>query len=167
MTKKGPITKLKEELQAKEAEVAEIKTLTLRKAAEYDNARKRWQREREEVRIQAQIEILIDLVDIWDNFERALSVEMAGEQKEFDAYRKGVELIFSQFTDKVSQYGLSQYSCAGEIFDPAKAEVIGYYETDEYEHGKIIDEVKKGFMLGEKVIRPAQVIVAKEIKKEN
>jgi molecular chaperone GrpE len=161
MTKQGPVTKLKEELRAKEAEVAEIKSLMLRKAAELDNARKRWQREREELWTQAQAEILIEMCEVWDNFERALQ-ENQGNEKNFEAFRKGVELIFIQFNDMLAKHGLKQYSCLGEGFDPGKAEAVGYLETKEVEHGKVVEELKKGFMLADRVLRPAQVIVARQ-----
>ncbi|MBN2378299.1 nucleotide exchange factor GrpE [candidate division WOR-3 bacterium] len=164
MVKKGPVTKIKEELLAKEAELDEIKTLMLRKAAEFDNARKRWERERNVLVRQASAEVLRDMVEVWDNFERAL--ETAVEDKNtFESYKRGVELIFSQFQDALVRHGLNQYSCLGKEFNPALAEALGHFETDQAEPGKVVDELKKGFMLGDGVLRPAQVIVAKEIKK--
>lgn len=159
------MTKLKEELRAKEAEVAEIKSLMLRKAAEFDNARKRWEREQEELGIRARAEVLHDLVEIWDNFERALEIKADNNnEKTFQAYRRGVELIFSQFRQRLAKYGLMQYSCLGCEFDPAKAEALGYVESSEARPGQIVEELKKGFMLADQVLRPAQVIVAKEVK---
>lgn len=163
MTKKGPVSKLKSELEAKEAELAEIKALMLRKAAEYDNSRKRWQREREELKPAVTAEILADFCDVWDNFERALHAhEVNGDG--FEAYRKGVELIFNQFTEKLSKFGLKQYSCLGEDFDPSRAEAIGHVDSKGVRHGTVVEELKRGFMLGERVLRPAQVIVARQEK---
>jgi molecular chaperone GrpE len=164
MVKKGPVSKLKDELRMKEAEFAEIQSLMLRKAAEFDNARKRWQREQEELRIQARAQVLGDLVEIWDNFERALAVDVEDNEKTLESYRKGVELIFSQFSDALAKYGLKRYSCLGEEFDPGKAEAVGYLETKEVEHGKVVEELKKGFLLTDRVLRPAQVIVARQVK---
>lgn len=166
MVKKGPVSKLKEELRAKEAEVAQMRSLALRTAAELDNARKRWQREREELRIQAQAEVLGALVEIWDNFERALAVDAEDNEKTLESYRKGVELIFSQFRDALAKYGLIQYSCLGTEFDPVRAEAVGYVEAQETQPGQVVEEPKKGFMLADQVLRPAQVIVAREVKKE-
>lgn len=166
MVKKGPVSKLKDELRAKDAEVADMRSLALRTAAEFDNARKRWQREREELRIQAQAEVLGALVEIWDNFERALAVDAEDNEKTLESYRKGVELIFSQFSDALAKYGLMQYSCLGSEFDPTKAEALGYMETSEAKPGQVVEEPKKGFMLGDYLLRPAQVIVAREVKEE-
>lgn len=164
MTKRGPVTKLKEQLSHKEAEVAEIKSLMLHKAAEFDNARKRWQREREELRPLIKAEVLRDLCEVWDNFERALRVETDEVEKTFEAYRKGVELIFAQFSRALAEHGFKQYSCLGEEFDPVRAEAVGYVERPGIEYGQIVEELKKGFMLSGRVLRPAQVIVAREVK---
>jgi molecular chaperone GrpE len=135
----------------------------LREAAEFDNARKRWQREREELWGQAQAEVLIEMCEVWDNFERALQTNQ-GNEKSFEAFRKGVELIFAQFADALAKHDLNQYSCLGEEFDPGKAEAVGYLETKDVEHGRVVEELKKGFMLADRVLRPAQVIVARQIK---
>jgi len=166
MVKQGPVSKLKEELRRKEAEVAEFRSLALRAAAELDNARKRWERERAEFRLQAQAEVLRDLCEVWDNFERALALEAGDGGQTLAAYRRGVELIFNQFRETLAKHGLKQYSCVGDGFDPLKAEAVGHQETTQVEPGKVVEELKKGFMLGERVIRPAQVIVAKEVKKQ-
>jgi len=164
MIKKGPVSKLTEELEKKEAEVAEIKRLMLRKAAEYDNVRKRWEKEREVLRKRIAAEIVADMLDVWDNFERALGVEI---NQSVDAYKKGVDMIFSQFQVALEKHELKQYSCLGEEFNPARAEAAGFFKTSEAEPGTVIEELKKGFMLGETVLRPAQVIVAKEINKKD
>jgi len=166
MIKEGPVSKLKEELRDKEKELAEIKSLMLRKAAEFDNARKRWEREREIIAQEASAQVLKELLEVWDNFERALEIKTDGNSDNtLEAYRKGVELIFTHFTDALAKQGLKQYSCMGEMFNPALAEALGHYETTDAEPGVVIEEVRKGFLLGDRVLRPARVIVAKEIEK--
>ncbi len=167
MVKRGPVTKLKEELSKKEAELAEIRSLMLRKAAEFENARKRWQKEKEAYIPNIKAEILKDFCDVWDNFERAMKTELGENQQTFDSYRKGIELIFSQFSDVLISHGLKQFSCLGEIYDPSRAEVLGFVEDSQVEHGQVIEEIKKGFMIDNKVLRPAQVIVVKKVKKLN
>lgn len=166
MLNKGPVTKLKDELRDKEKELAEMRTLALRTAAEFDNARKRWAREAEEIRNYASSKLIQDFIEIWDNFERALSPGNHGESEvTFDSYRRGVELIFDQFKKTLTHHGLESYSMLGEDFDPARAEAIGYVETPDARPGEVVEELKKGFILARRVLRPAQVMVAREVKK--
>lgn len=166
MTTKGPVAKLKEELAQTKAELAEVRSLALRTAADFDNARKRWQRDSQEFELQVAAGILKNFCEVWDNFERALKINDTGDAN-FESYRKGVELIFTQFRDMLSKQGVKQYSMLGSEFDPKRAEAVGHLETNEVEHGKVIEELKKGFMLGERVLRPAQVIVARQVKEVN
>ena len=112
--------------------------------------------------MQAQAEALRDLCEVWDNFERALEVKTNDNEKTFDAYRKGVELIFSEFRSALSRRGVHPYSLLGEDFDPSKAEAAGHVETSQARPGQVIEELKKGFMFGDRILRPAQVIVARE-----
>lgn len=163
MTTKGPLTKLKEELAQAKTELAEMRSLALRTAADFDNARKRWQRDSQELEFHVAAGILRHLCDVWDNFERALKINDNTESN-FESYRKGVELIFTQFRDTLTKQGVKQYSMLGEEFDPARAEAVGHVESGEMEHGKVVEELKRGFMLGERVLRPAQVIVARQVK---
>ncbi len=167
MVKIGPVTKLKQQLLETQEELEQTKSLLLRKAAEFDNARKRWQRDSVYLRFSAQAEVLIGMCEMWDNFERALEITHDGKEEAFESYRKGVELIYSQFTDTLLNYGLKQYSCLGQEFDPARAEAVGHRDSDEAAHGKVIEELKKGFLLGEQVLRPAQVIVARQVKENS
>ncbi|MBD3285994.1 nucleotide exchange factor GrpE [candidate division WOR-3 bacterium] len=163
MVKKGPVSKLAEELKEKEAEVQELKGLMLRKAAEFDNARKRWEKERESVKRYVTAVVVEDLLEVWDNFERALEVEYDGT---VESFKKGIEIIFSQFRQALARHEVERYSCLGEDFDPARAEALGYSETSDESPGKVVKELKKGFMLGQTVLRPAQVIVSKESKRD-
>jgi molecular chaperone GrpE len=166
MLNKGPVTKLKDELRVKEKELAEMRSLALRTAAEFDNARKRWTRESEEIRNYASSRLIKDFIEIWDNFERALSSGNHGENEvTFESYRRGVELIFDQFKKTLMSHGLESYSMLGEDFDPARAEAIGYVESPDARPGEVIEELKKGFTLAKRVLRPAQVMVAREVKK--
>lgn len=166
MLNKGPVTKLKEELRAKEEELAEMRSLALRTAAEFDNARKRWIREADEIRNHASSKLIQDFIEIWDNFERALSPgNHADSEVTYESYRRGVELIFDQFKNTLTRHGLESYSVLGEDFDPSKAEAIGYVETPDARPGEVVEELKKGFTLAKRVLRPAQVMVAREVKK--
>lgn len=168
MLSKGPVTKLKEELRAKETEIAELRSLALRTAADFDNARKRWNREVEEIRSYASSIIMKDMIDVWDNFERALSHETAhNSPEELESYRRGVELIFEQLKKILMQHGLVAFSMLGQTFDPSRAEALGFIEREGSKPGEVVEEVKKGFMLADRVLRPAQVIVIKEKLKDS
>lgn len=164
MAEKGPVTKLKEELQTAQAELEETKSILLRKAAEFDNARKRWQKDRQELCKLAQAEVLADFCEVWDNFERALAASADGPETSLESYRRGLELIFSQFRSTLEKWGMSQFSIQGSEFDPSRAEAVGHVENSDAEPGQVVEELKKGYMLGDKVLRPAQVIVAAQAR---
>ncbi|MEO0093849.1 MAG: nucleotide exchange factor GrpE [candidate division WOR-3 bacterium] len=188
--KKGPVTKLKEELERVKQEAKDNYDKYLRAVAEFDNYRKRVQRENEEFREFAQASLLLDLVPVLENFDRALAhIELgidnsaassiAKAQGNEDVaektnqasqsstsepdpnWLKGVKIIYNQLKDILAKYGFQEYSCLGEEFDPKRCEAIGYIETDEKPPHIVIEEVGKGYLLKGKVLRPALVIVSK------
>ena len=130
----------------------------LRKSAEFDNYRKRIERERRDFVQQATADVLEELLPIVDNFERALQAE-AGPQA--DGYRKGIELIYKQLTDLLAKRGVRPVEAVGQPFDPNFHQAITYETSPGHAEGEVIEEVRRGYIVGERLLRPAMVKVAK------
>jgi molecular chaperone GrpE len=166
--RKGPITQLKEQLEESANSCKTHEQDYLRALADFDNYRKRVERDSEWSRRLALESLIVDLVPILDNFDRA--VQAAGNRDkdvpptgtEDDAVRKGMELIHRQLREALCKHGLKEYSCVGTEFDPRRAEAVSFVHTDEHKPGTVVAETCKGYTCGERVLRPARVVVAKE-----
>jgi len=130
----------------------------LRKSAEFDNYRKRVERERREQGEQTVNDLLLDVLSVVDDFDRALTVD-AGEGGA--AYRKGVELIHAKLYDLLRKYGVRPMEAVGADFDPNLHQAVMHEESAEHRDGEVIDELRKGYMIGDRLLRPAMVKVAK------
>ena len=126
----------------------------LRLAAEYDNYRKRSARERESIYSDVRADTVTKFLPVYDNLARALEQSTADE-----AYRKGVELIMTQFKDILSRLGVTEIAAVGETFDPALHNAVMHDEDETKGESEIVQELQKGFMMGDKVIRFAMVKV--------
>jgi molecular chaperone GrpE len=129
----------------------------LRLAAEFDNYRKRTAREFGELITMANSRLLKELIEIKDNFERALEGEVQGD---LEAYRKGVELIYNQLTELLQKENVEPIEAVGKPFDPNYHEAIMQQESDEYDEGIVAGEMQKGYRLGDRVLRHTRVIVS-------
>jgi len=131
----------------------------LRRQAEFENYRRRVEREKVEFHARARGEVLLELLPVVDNFERALS---SLQQREADAagLRHGLELIHKQLKDALTKFGLEPVESVGQVFDPHLHEAVTIEPTDEHEENTIIEEFQRGYKLGEKLLRPAKVKVA-------
>ena len=126
----------------------------LRLAAEYDNYRKRSQRERDSIFNDVRSDTVTKFLPVYDNLVRALEQSTADE-----AYRKGIEMIVTQFKDILSRLGVTEIESVGKTFDPALHNAV-MHDTDESQGENIIvQELQKGFKMGDKVIRFAMVKV--------
>ncbi|MGB3907085.1 MAG: nucleotide exchange factor GrpE [Methanomethylovorans sp.] len=150
---------LEEQLCMKDEEIAQVKDRLLRLTAEFDNFRKRTAREKEEFRKFASEELILELIEVYDNFERAL--ESAKNTDDIVSVVKGVEMVFKQFTSILEKEGLQKMECMGEEFDPHEHEAVLHVEHPDHNDNTIIDVCKSGFYLHSKVIRPATVTVSK------
>ena len=135
----------------------DFKDRWLRKSAEFDNYRKRVERERREQADQAVVDILQDLLLVVDDFDRALTV--SGD--EGGAYRKGVELIHAKLHDMLRKQGVRAMDVVGTDFDPNVHMAVMHEESPEHREGEVIGELQKGYMLHDRLLRPAMVKVAK------
>lgn len=130
----------------------------MRKAAEFDNYRKRIERERREQADQAVVDLLRELLAVVDDFDIALGVE-AGEAA--GSYRKGVELIHAKLQDLLRKYRVRPIDALGAPFDPNIHQAVIHEESPDHREGEVIGELRKGYMMGDRLLRPAMVKVAK------
>ena len=140
--------------QAKEA-LAKEHDQYLRLAAEYDNFRKRSQREKDGIYQDGVADTAKKFLPVYDNLERALANDTTDE-----AYKKGVQMIMNEFTRIMENLGITVYGAAGETFDPEKHNAVMHIEDDALGENAIAEVFQKGAMLGDKVIRFAMVKVA-------
>jgi molecular chaperone GrpE len=130
----------------------------LRTAAEFDNYRKRMERERRELSEYTTGEILSEFLPIVDNFERALQAPTGGDP---DALRKGIELIYRQLLDLLKRRGIVPVEALGADFDPNFHQAVIHEASDQHREGEVMQELQRGYMLGDRLIRPSMVKVAK------
>jgi molecular chaperone GrpE len=130
----------------------------LRKTAEFDNYRKRVERERREQADQAVVDLLRELLQVVDDFDIALTVD-AGESG--TSYRKGVELIHSKLQDLLAKFGVRPIAALGADFDPNLHQAVIHEASPDHREGEVIGELRKGYMIGDRLLRPSMVKVAK------
>jgi molecular chaperone GrpE len=130
----------------------------LRKTAEFDNYRKRVERERREQADRAIAGLLEELLTVVDDFDRAMMLEAEGEPS---AYRKGIELIHSKLHDLLRKQGVRAIEALGTDFDPNLHQAVVHEESAGRREGEVIGEMRRGYMLGDRLLRPAMVKVAK------
>jgi len=144
-------------LKEAQAQIDELDERLLRLTAEYDNFRKRSQREKNESRQFANQHLLEKQLPVLDNFEMALT---AAENAD-PAIRDGVQMIYDQFLSVLKEAGVEGIDAGGELFDPNIHEAISQKETAEVEEGTVVQQVQRGYKLNDRLVRPARVIVAK------
>jgi molecular chaperone GrpE len=130
----------------------------LRKTAEFDNYRRRVERERREQADQAVVDLLQDLLLVVDDFDRALTVE-SGEDA--SAYRKGIELIHAKLQDLLRKRGIKPIEAIGKDFDPNVHQAVSHESSPNHREGEVIGEMRRGYTIGDRLLRPAMVKVAK------
>lgn len=143
-------------IDALDAEVDDLLSRMQRLQADFVNYRKRSQREKEEMSLKGKIDLASEILPVIDNFERALN--SAEESTEFYS---GVEMIYKQLLKLLSDQGIEEISAEGEEFNPEFHEAIMKVDAEnEDEEGKVVEVIQKGFILDERVIRPAMVKVS-------
>jgi len=144
-----------EKIEEMDAEIDDLLSRLQRLQADFVNYRKRSEREKAEMTTRGKIKLCSSLLPVLDNFERALRAE----ENESDFY-KGVEMIYNQLMKSFSEQGIEEIIAKGEEFNPEYHEAIMRVESDEFEEGTVTEIVQKGFILDDRVIRPAMVKVA-------
>ena len=154
-------TDLARELEKARQEAKEAKERMLRVAADADNTRKRAIKERDEAIKFGQEGLMRDLLTALDNLERTLNhIPADAEDQVVSGLRQGLSMVLKQFQDTLARYNLTGFSSMGEMFDPSRHEALSKKETDEVQPGTILEEMHRGYMLHDRLLRAALVIVA-------
>ncbi len=135
----------------------ELRDRLLRQAAEFDNYRKRIERERRLHADESVARLLLELLAVVDDFDLALTVDSGGGA---GAYRKGVELIHGKLHDLLKKQGVVPIDALGTTFDPNLHQAVIHEASPDHREGEVIGELRKGYMLGERLLRPSMVKVA-------
>ena len=126
-------------------------------AAEFDNFKKRQAREYTRLIESAENSLMLDVLEVVDDFSRALKHEPDDQAN----FRQGIEMIATKFGDLLKRRGLKEIEAVGKPFDPGYHEAIMQIESAEVDEGVVIEEIQKGYMFNDKVLRPSRVVVAK------
>lgn len=148
-----------EALQAVEAERDDFRNRMMRVAADLENFRKRTVREKDDLRKYGIDRVVLELLPVLDNLERAL--EHADKSADSTTIVDGVRMVQRQFVTALEKHGVAGFDAKGEHFDPQKHEAIQQIETTEHQTGLVLEEYQKGYYLHERLIRPALVVVAR------
>jgi molecular chaperone GrpE len=161
MKRKGPVSKMKQEMQEHEKRIKELNDKYLRALAELDNSRKLMRKETENYRLSIKMNFFEKIIPVLDSFDRAVNgFEM---NDNFDDFFKGVEIIHRQLRDALKSIGLKEFSALGEVFDPSRHEAVATVPTDGVQPEDIVvEEISKGYMIDDRVIKPAKVLVSKQ-----
>jgi len=156
-----PLAQLQAGLSAAKTESEQWRDRFLRKAAEFENYRKRIEREKGESILLAKSSVLAELLPIVDAYERALG-SFSGEDAGacLEQYREGFLLMYRQLADTLARLGVVPIAARGETFDPNLHEALCREETIEYDENTVMEELRTGYMYGDRLLRPAQVKVA-------
>lgn len=149
-------TKEPTEEEKLQAQLAETNDKFLRTLAEYDNFRKRSQKEKEAAYGDSKASVLAEFLPVLDNFERAAS----NKEASLEDYQKGIDMIFTQFNDIFTKLGVEAFGEKGEEFDPNLHQAVMHIDDENENENVIVDVFSKGYKMGERIIRPAIVKVA-------
>jgi len=159
------MTEVGDQLQATDPQVTELQAIKqerddlyerlLRKQAEFENYKKRVEREKSEFVQFASAELMKELLNSLDSFELALRNAKTDEQT-----LRGFELIYKQLLDTMGRFGLKPIEAKGKIFDPHYHQAVSTTPTDEVEENTVLEEMRKGYLLNGRLLRPAMVSVA-------
>jgi molecular chaperone GrpE len=145
------------ELDALKQERDALQDRLLRTAAEFDNFRKRIERERREMVEGAAADLLLDILPVVDDLERALQANAGAD---VDAYRRGVQLIHRQLLDLLKRRHVTPIDVDGKVFDPQFHQSVSQETSATHQEGAILEEFRRGYLLGDRLLRPAMVKVA-------
>lgn len=152
------IDTLVELAMAKTKEAEANNEMFLRKTADLENFKKRAEKERTDLLAFANEKLILDILPVLDNMERALS---HADSESGTALKDGVKLVIDQFDSILTKFGLTPIEAKGKTFDPAYHEAVSHIDTTEFENDIVTEELQKGYILNNKVIRHTIVVVAK------
>lgn len=153
------IARMQQELEEARAKSEAANDMMLRLAAEMENYKKRALKEQELLKKYANQNLVKELLPVLDNLERAL--KSASESKDLDAFLEGVAMILKQMKTVLEKEGLVEVKAVGEVFDPNYHEAVAHVPSDEVSENIIIEELQKGYIMHDRVLRPSMVVVSK------
>ncbi|GAC1659225.1 MAG: hypothetical protein NVS9B1_20960 [Candidatus Dormibacteraceae bacterium] len=153
-------TTLRDKIAQLETEAEEASKRYLRLAADFDNYKKRARQEQLEMSQYANSELIARILPVLDNFRRVLETAPAGVD---EAWLKGFQLSLMQLEEMLTAQGVSAIDAVGQAFDPTFHEAIGHEESDDHPEDTVVTEVRRGYRLHDRVVRPALVRVARPV----
>src|SRR6266446_6258728 len=150
-----------EELKDRAAKAGENWERLLRTTADFENFKKRVAREKQEAIRYANEGLLQKLVPILDNFDMALSAAQTGQTEAAQSLQAGINMIYQQMKSALVEAGLEEVDAAGKTFDPNLHEAVSQAETTEVPEGQVVQQLRRGYKLRDRLLRPATVVVAK------
>lgn len=151
-----------EDLQARAAKADDTWERLLRSTADFDNFKKRAARERQDAAKFANESLIQKLIPILDNFEMALNAVQASQDSSAQSLQTGVTMIQQQLKAALIEAGVEEVDATGKTFDPNLHEAVSQAETTEVPEGQVVQQLRKGYKLRERLLRPATVIVARK-----
>jgi molecular chaperone GrpE len=152
-----------DEVSALKEQVEKAKNDYLYLMADFENYKKNMIKERSDYMKYGSERLIVELLDVLDNFDRALETKIEADNNDsVESFKKGMELTASEFRTILKKFGVEELPCKGEPFDPNFHEALGSEETDAVQPGYITNVFKNAYKLHDRIVRPAQVIVAKE-----
>ncbi len=160
------LDQMKMELEALKQENSNLKDQYLRKQADFENYRKRMLREKEDTIKYGNSSLLSDLIDIVDNFERA--IQSGGESADLQTFHDGIVMIEQQFSSMLSsKYSLEKLQAEGQPYDPNQHEALMMEESDQIEEPTVLQVFQSGYKLHDRILRPAKVKVGQPAPKKD
>jgi molecular chaperone GrpE len=154
--KEEELQKKVDEIQTKDQDIEDYKDQVQRLQADFENFKKRSEKDVKDYIKYANEGLILKILDVYEDFERALETEKSDDLKE------GVEIIYKKLTKILEGEGLQQIQCEGEKFDPFKHEALMVEDSDDFEDGTVLEELAKGYTLDSKVIKYSKVKVCKK-----
>jgi molecular chaperone GrpE len=151
-----------EQLKTKAAKADEYYDRLLRQAAEFENFKKRAAREKQDAIKYANTALLEKLISVMDHFEMALAATTGSQPEAADSFRKGIEMILNQFRTVVGESGLEEINALHQLFDPNFHEAVSVQESTEVAEDHVVVQLRKGYKLKDRLLRPATVVIAKK-----
>jgi molecular chaperone GrpE len=151
-----------EELKMRAAKADESWERLLRTTADFDNFKKRAARERTEAILFANVSLIQKLLPVMDSFEMALAATQTAKDEKSASLQAGIAMVQSQLKSILAETGLEEIDAAGKVFDPAQHEAVSQQETNEVPEGQVVQQLRKGYKIKERLLRPASVVVAKK-----
>ena len=156
-----PAAQMNAELESLKSELAQCQDRFLRKAAEFENYRKRMERERIEAALLAKSSVLIEFLPVADACDRALdSFKTSQGTDGLEQYREGVRLLYKQIHDVLNRLGVAPIDAQGQPFDPHLHEAMTREANHDFEDNIVIEELRRGYMFKDRLLRPSQVRVS-------